>query len=746
VVLTVVAATSTTLADQGLSPATAGGSIEQGYGISFAASVAAPVGIATGTIQLEDAANGNALVGPAETLSNGSATFTVAATAANGLAVGTHQLIAVYVPSGNFASSQSAAVGQVVDAAFGVQTVGTTGASNFVQTATGFAATFNAPVNPALLDDNAPTGGVSFALSGASGVGAVTGSVVFDAADTQATFVATGTFVSANGVDTPKAGILSPGVAYTVDLSGTDSYAIQDTNGHVLGSSTASGGSDYRSTFTAATSSSAYTVSAPYFARGYSQSVDVPGNATTGFPLSISVPAGAAAVTTATFDLQYNPALLAVSGGTIVASGFSGSVTVVSPGLVSVTLSGGTVAEIQASVPSTALLKDKEVLNIANISIDGGTNDAQDGSAVHVAAFAGDAAFNQHYDAQDAFLIEQFALGNAATAAPFGANYKLLDPTIIADVNSDGSVNAQDAFNVNQQGLGNATTPANVIPALPTGPSPGVGGPDPKLSIGDYTGTPGSTVTVAVDLSVLANDPAFLYDSGDLAIAFDPKVLQASNIRAGTLFSAGSVSVGWAINEVAGTIRIQEYWNGSNPPTFKPGTSGAVVLIDFTIASTAKPGTTTPLNLAKKVGTETTDLNGGNATLSPAPTNFSNDSTDGKITIVFSTGRLSKATVARPSLAASTIAGEMQQSAAVLLSTGGRSGALVNDTAKSRMTNTDPNSQSKVQRVGSKAPGSGTLKSTSTETVSTLFATATPTNDLADATSLDSSAIELEAK
>ena len=56
--------TTTTLTADGLSPATAGGSIEQGYSPGFTVSVTAQAGgPATGTVQLEDAANGDSPIG-----------------------------------------------------------------------------------------------------------------------------------------------------------------------------------------------------------------------------------------------------------------------------------------------------------------------------------------------------------------------------------------------------------------------------------------------------------------------------------------------------------------------------------------------------------------------------------------------------------------------------------------------------------------------------------------------------------
>jgi hypothetical protein len=420
------AATTTTLTDNGISAATAGGSIETGYPIGFTVTVAGAT-TPTGTVQLEDAANGNALVGTAQTLVNGTVTFTVAATAADNLGVGTHQLVAVYIPTGTFAVSQSNPVGQVIDAVFKVQTLGTTATSNFLPTATGFQVTFNAIVDPSDLFAWGTAATASIRLQTGSTV--VAGSVVFDAATTQATFVATGNPSSTGG--NPAAGILTPGATYTPTLSGTNSNPFEDTLGHVLGSSTASGGVDYTTPFTSPTSATATTVSVPYFTRGYSQAVNVliPGNSA-GIPVIVSVPAGGAALTSATFDVFYNPALLTISAGSITAAGFTGTVTVPSAGQAHISLSGGTlavgtttvVASLTASVPASAPFKDKEILDLRNIDLNGGTNNGQDGSAVHVVAFVADTDFSRSYSSQDAFTASSLSTAISECCKPLCTN------------------------------------------------------------------------------------------------------------------------------------------------------------------------------------------------------------------------------------------------------------------------------------------------------------------------------------
>jgi hypothetical protein len=438
--------TATTLVANGISAATAGGSIEQGFTPSFTVNVGVIGGgpTATGTVQLEDAANGNALVGPATTLVNGTATIPVLATGT--LGAGTHQLIAVYSPSSSeFATSTSSQVGQKIDATFKVQTHGVGSNLNFNQTSTGFQATFNAFVNTAPLNIYGP-GGTSIGIGDAvnistateagstvtittsaahgyftgekvvitgvnvagyngvftvltvpdsthftytaadTGLGAgsggqtgaaISGSVVWDKVNTEFTYVTTGTWSS--GV--PVAGQLAAGT-YLVYLDGGHSYALADTSNDPLAGDGTNAGTGFMQTFTVAASSGTL-ISAPYFARGIHQAVNLPGNSSNGIPISIMVPSSGTAVTAATFDITYDPTLLNVSAAAVTAAGFTGGTATVDQvhGVIHVNLgTGGTIAAnntpvnvvtITAAVQDTAPQKDKEVFHFVNVTLNG---------------------------------------------------------------------------------------------------------------------------------------------------------------------------------------------------------------------------------------------------------------------------------------------------------------------------------------------------------------------------------------
>ena len=713
--------TTTLLTDKGLSPATADGSIEQGFSPSFTVVVTpASNGPATGTVQLKDAANGNASIGSAQTLVNGSVTFSVAATAGNNFGAGTHKLFAVYTPTGSFNPSTSSQVGQVIDAVFKVQTLGTGSSRNFTPTATGYQVVFNAPLKASTLNIFG-SGAASTTLVTASN--AAIGSLVVDPTDTEATFVTTGTFSS----HIPEDGELTPGASYTATLSGTNANPFTDVNGNVLGSSSSSGGSDFTDMFNAM--AAAPLVSVPYFARGYTQPVNIP-NTGSGLPISISVPSGTSAVTSFSFQLAYNPALLTVTGGSIVAGGFSGSVSVLSPGQLQITASGGSLAagsvtevvSLSASVPVTAPYADKDLLQVEAVSINGGSNNGLAGAAVHITSFLdntqGPTAPN-NYSGQDAFNI----LGVYSGVSTGIIKYNLLDPTILCDDSASGRISSATALDtmvfasgasrpeiptmpapfsisvasesgntvtittssannfvageeviiggVSATGYNGTYTIAKIVDSthftytdstsgLGSGtggtaqPTTTTGGPDPYMFLNPTRSTTaGSSVIEAVYLDI-TNAKGLTYDSDDIAISFNPKLFQVSQVQVGNypIIGASNLVEYANVNNTLGTLMISEFTSNANGVFLPSGTTGAIVEFTITALSTASRGKSV-IKLNANIGTHYTDVNGGAATLTPAPDNTPyNRKTDTVFSILKQVAKVAKnqPVIERPTL------------------------------------------------------------------------------------------------
>jgi hypothetical protein len=713
-------------------PATAGGSIEQGYGIGFLVSVTpSSAGPATGSVQLFDGATP---VGPSTALTNGSATIVL-----TGLSVATHSLTAQYTPTGSFlASTTPTAFNQVVDANLKVNT--TTAGLN------GFTLQFNAPLNPARLNMYSPsalggnanlgidpslpvqsgtrnntTGLVTlnvtnlstiltssgrlvvtgvgdgydgvynqFTITGGGntvtytngktgtfattvGAGGQAGPALAGSAEvwndtfhktTAITFIPTGSWVG--GV--PVAGALPTGTNHVFVGGGNTPFAIQDTLGDSLPA-------DFEVTATV-TASTAPTVSAPYFARGWTQAVNLPLNSSAGLPIAIQNPAGATnTVTGGTFTFTYDPAFLTIPLGSAAgtfAGGVTGTITGngVGPdglGSVSVTISGGlslapganplTVLNLNATVPNNAPYGGKELLDFRNIDLtanSGATHlGGNPGTAVHVAALPGDTQNRVSapgvVNGSDAAFLNQVSSGNAKGYA----DYPNLDPKVLSDVDNSSVINGTDGAFTNQEastpnGTVNPNTPT--IPAKPTfTPIPPSGGPDPRLYIPDVQAVVGQTKTVQVRMQV-TEAGGLTWNSDDVGFRFDPTKFAISNVRSGIYPGIANgtdpqIGTSATIDNNLGTLRVSQFFSGSgNFPVLPNGADGPVLLFDITVLAGAQSGSTpvtTSLNLAHDANGGLTDVNGGAATLSPAPTNNPGDTNvDGTLTILPTSGSL----------------------------------------------------------------------------------------------------------
>jgi hypothetical protein len=158
-------------------------------------------------------------------------------------------------------------------------------------------------------------------------------------------------------------------------------------------------------------------------------------------------------------------------------------------------------------------------------------------------------------------------------------------------------------------------------PEIP--PLPGIVVPtpvaDPLVNMPtDITGTPGSTVTVPVNI-----DNADLLESVVLKISYDTNLLDvtANGVRTGSLTAGGSLLVN--VDDAAGTINVSLLTKAP----LSAG-SGSLLGIDFQIRSDAVAGTT-PIDL------QSLSLNEGQLvlTVDPVP---GGDGTDGRIRIVSS--------------------------------------------------------------------------------------------------------------
>ncbi len=435
-----------------------------------------------------------------------------------------------------------------VSAAIAVRGLVVTGLS---PTPTGFAVTFDKPVDPTTLhlyyapDDVLLVDGSGRAIRGSLALNTAAGSPP----DTSFTFVAT-------------SGVLAAGT-YTVTLV-SGASGIKDQSGVQLdGTNSGMPGNNYVATFTVAATPSVV-LSIPDFARGPDGAANIllPNNTGSGIPITLS---GAANLTDITFNLTFNPALLNISG---TLNGPSGTFTLQSNAggvanfaFQSSTPFSGTITlgYLLAQVPNSAAssYKTKALLHLGNIVvINGGSNGgstAADSDDIEAVAYLADVAGTGSFSPLDAALISQVAVGIETGFSAF----EQLDPAIIGNVTSTGNLNSSDVTLMNRLLAGIATPQ---IPQPPSGLAIPATGPDPTLSVPTVlTPTAGGTVTVPVDIDTARPAGSSGLTEATLALHYDPQVysVTAADIKLGTVPSAAT---GWqldvAINPETGEIGI----------------------------------------------------------------------------------------------------------------------------------------------------------------------------------------------
>ena len=436
------------------------------------------------------------------------------------------------------------------------------------------------------------------------------------------------TFVATNG--------RLPADDYTLTLRSA-ANGFRDLNGELLdGDADGAAGGDFVRLFTVAPDAvGTVAIRLPNFARGPLQPVNIPANGTSGLPISFSDGAG---ITSASFELRYNPAILTINGATVAPGLTDASVTIdttTTPGVAVIQFTSTTplpvgtsrFIDLQATVPNGSDYRAKQVLDLRNIVLNGGAIPAADDDAVHVNTYFGDTTGNGTYSGQDASNVARLA-----TAASTGLQiYKLLDPVIIADITGNGGFAAGDTTRIQQASV------VIAVPEIPPLPIPAasilIGGPDPKLSIPqDLAATAGGALTIPVHIDSIVDLTGSGLESGELVIYYDATVFDIEHVALGSLLKENP---GWTfasrIDALAGRVFIS--FSGLLP--LEGFFQGELMQLHATVKADAVPGPTA-INLAASArdAAITTQLNEGWLTLIPAPTDAPNDpGVDGLVTI-----------------------------------------------------------------------------------------------------------------
>ena len=528
--------------------------------------------------------------------------------------------------------------------------------TSFATTPSGFTATFSKVVNLTTFDyyrfsasqSQAPD--VAMATVGSATTN-VNGTLLVSSTATQTTI----TFVATQGVLTNAAKYLvtlTSGAGGIVDTSGEQLAG--DANGF-------SPGTNYVATNLVPASATVPTLSIPGFARGPNSSanVQITTNSVTAAGIPITLTHAPASTTEVQFTLDFNPALLNVTG-----SARAATCTLLNPGTANSTgvanfeysgpalsTTSAVLGDIVANVPNSAanemLQKTLLDLPVADIFFNGSATPAspvQNADGVQVVDYLGETTNNfgviNSNDASNAQAVVTANTTPTTANQPAGLQaFPLADPFLIAG--STGSttfkVVAADVTGLSRFAV---SLSHPFIPTPPTGLTYSSPGPDPTVSIPtNLQVTAGGTVTVPVNI----DDPRPAGSSGmtqaELALTYDPSVfsLTSADVQLGTVPASGT---GWTltseINPLTGEIAI--LLESLTPISSAAG--GSLATIDFHVRPGATPGATS-VNLAAAVNPTGNDVvwtrvfdTQQEFTLSPAPTNAVSDAgIDGMVVV-----------------------------------------------------------------------------------------------------------------
>jgi hypothetical protein len=509
---------------------------------------------------------------------------------------------------------------------------------SFAGSPTGFSLQFNAPylinsLTPVLYGSGFGGGAPAPSVTLTGPNGPVEGSLVLDPATNRITFVATNTAYEAN-----NGSPLLPDGSYTVVVrsSGPTGFQALNAGGGSLDGlrSGFAGSGDFTATFTVNAGAKAV-VWVPATADGPGQALVAPGNNLVGggYPIYLSDTTGA--VTDVQVTLNYNSALLTVTGVTgagftLLASSTPGHAVLEYNGPALPTGSQVPLGYLLATVPGGSAAdptpyRAKDLLHLSNIKINGGSIAAVGSDALHLVAYVGDGDGNGSYSSGDAVLVTRAAIQSDSGFAA----YPLVDPVIVADTDGSGFIPADAALQVNEAGV-NVPSANLPSPPIPDGVvfQPVGNNVDPTLSLevgggGRGTGDGGVvTATVGIDDAHPAGSTGLV--EAHLALTYDPRqfTVSAADVHAGSVLAGGEWSIVPTIDPATGQIGIA--LSGSTPVASTLG--GSLVTIDFhqVAGRIANPSS---IALAASVNpngqffaTELEDAQ-GTFTLTPAPSN-----------------------------------------------------------------------------------------------------------------------------
>ena len=334
--------------------------------------------------------------------------------------------------------------------------------SSVTWTDTGYQLRFNRAFDASLLnlyDGQGVNRGAADVVLLDAGNRPVVGSIVVDADAMGFAFVKTGT-PTGNG-------LLATG-QHTLSID-SRADALVDTHGRLLdGDNDGVAGGAFAGSVNVAASTSAV-IGIGEFTRGAGQEVNLPASGA-GIPVRIGNAAGASS---ASFTVVYDSGLLDITGavsnlpGVTVTTDLSvaGQIGVQVTGISGLTAATTELVHLTANVPAGALARygESHVLDLRDVSVNGGAMPVRDDDGLHVAAYLGDATGDGAYAADDGQAVLD---AMSRTYTGFGA-YPLADPVVVAGAFGNGRLTVFDVRLIGSMAYGVAQSYIPDLPVLP---------------------------------------------------------------------------------------------------------------------------------------------------------------------------------------------------------------------------------------------------------------------------------------
>ncbi len=401
-------------------------------------------------------------------------------------------------------------------------------------------------------------------------VGAVRGSLVWDASTNTATFVRTGGPLAAD--------------TYTVTVRSA-ANAWKDGGGNLLdGNADNTPGDNFVTNFVVAPAVQR-TLSIPDFSRGPDSlsNINIPNTSALGLPVRID---DGTQVRSIDVTVTWDPALLTVTAaqlGAGVPGDWSIASNLTTPGTAIITVFGTTtdlpagavnIIRLVANVPNTAPYTAGGVLRLSNITVsrnDASVISTRGDAAVHKVLYFGDGDADRIYTGFDAGLISRVVVG---LDTGFHES-SLVDPIITADTDGSGGLTGIDASFVAQKA---AFLPRPEIPNLPGVLPPLIpGGVDPLISgATNVPGRPGGDANMEFNIDDATNTLGF-----NVTLGWDTNHLDLfdGDVTLGSLYAnAGGWTLVTNVSDAGGTATLVLFRSTGIP---MPGGSGPILNANF---------------------------------------------------------------------------------------------------------------------------------------------------------------------